>query len=878
MDEGLNYLQSFNPVESKAELLEKTLAGRKELVDYLEKLVAESATTGNKHQHLMIGPRGSGKTHVLRVLYNRVSRRKELKKKLTIAYLCEDEYGIASFLDFIIRLLRAFIKWDPEYSAYLKDEIDKLKKVPPYDQEKTAQQILLNHIGKTTCLIIVENISNIFTGMEIQGQRRLRDMLQQYGNFTIMASNQALFKDIQSEDKPFHNFFNITHLKRLTSDEAMLFLKSIAEWESKSSLLKFLDEPEGKGRIRAIYEITAGNHRLLVTFYQFLKTDYKNRLSQHFVKTINDLIPYYQSFMDMLSALQQKIVQYLCQKRRPSSVKEIAENCFSSQNTISKQISNLVRLKYVDAASTSGRETFYELAEPLLRICFEVKENRGGPVKLFIDFLGNLFSANEIKRKYMQYHILAKTCSDKLKVDFNQEQVMYREAIKEHFPRFFKRIKIDEFEQKDKDKQIQTYIEEADKAGAHSEILKFTSHFEKKDWYLLLKEAYAYGNLGEYEKAKERAFLVLKNNPDSIDTLLLISAALKCQGKLNESEVYLNKILELDKNNTTALNELGGLLTLQNRNKEAEQQYLKVLETDPNNELALANIGAITMMQGKVEDAFEYSTNLIKLNPKMLTGWLHLGSAKAELGDYKGARSCFLRIIERDAKNPKALLGLANISRKEKKYEEAESYFNRIVQLKETSKKWWILIEIGTFFIETKRFNEAINYFRKAIALNPQVIVSHINLVSILISSGDIPLALSELGYIQKFCQDNKCTIILIAGYESLLSNLLLRSNENTITTFLNNVLKLIEKHNLIELFYKATPQIFFNLLIYHDKVDINRFLFAQSIFKETFKDEPAMIVPLKFLNIGIRHLKKKEKNVLMEFTKEERNTFNKFV
>ncbi len=199
MNEGLNYLQTFNPIESKAELLEKTLIGRKALVDQLESLVIDSAVSGNKHQRLIIGPRGSGKTHLLRVLYNRIAGRDELKGKLKIAYLCEDEYGIANFLDFIIRIFRAFLKWDPANSRYLENEIDRLKKISPHDQEKKAKEILLKHIEGNTLLIIAENIGDIFNAIEEKGQRKLRDLVQQYPYFSFAASNQALFKDIQDQ-------------------------------------------------------------------------------------------------------------------------------------------------------------------------------------------------------------------------------------------------------------------------------------------------------------------------------------------------------------------------------------------------------------------------------------------------------------------------------------------------------------------------------------------------------------------------------------------------------------------------------------------------------------------------------------------------------
>ncbi len=405
MDGGLSYLQSFNPTASSTELLEKTLVGRKKTVNWLEKLVIESATSGNKIQRLVIGPGGSGKTHRLRGLYDRISKRKELKEKLKIAYLNENEYGIASFLDFIIRLLRAFMKWDPGNSNYLDAEIEKLKKTPPYDQETLAVNILKKHIEGKTLLLIAENIGDIFAGLKDSGQRRLRDLMQQHPFFTIIASNKSLFDDIRDPNKPFYLFFALTHLDELTLDETVLFLKSIAQWENKTDFLEFIDESEGRGRIHAVFDITGGNHRLLVTVYNYLKIDYKNNLSYSFIKAVNDLIPYYQGFINMLSAQQRKIIQYLCQTRRPSNVKEIAENCFNSQNTISKQMSTLVKYKYVDAAS-AGKETFYELSDPLFRICLEVKDYGAAQVRRFIDFLGNLYSAEEIKEKYINSYKL----------------------------------------------------------------------------------------------------------------------------------------------------------------------------------------------------------------------------------------------------------------------------------------------------------------------------------------------------------------------------------------------------------------------------------------------------------------------------------------
>lgn len=85
-------------------------------------------------------------------------------------------------------------------------------------------------------------------------------------------------------------------------------------------------------------------------------------------------------------------------------------------------------------------------------------------------------------------------------------------------------------------------------------------------------------------------------------------------------------------------------------------------------------------------------------------------------------------------------------------------------------------------------------------------------------------------------------------------------------------------KKGLSEQLLKAIPQAIFEILIQHQTIETKRFEFIETILKETFKENESMIVPLKFLDIGIRHLKKNEKNVLFRFTKEERQTFKKFV
>ncbi|MBA3016944.1 MAG: tetratricopeptide repeat protein [Proteobacteria bacterium] len=1014
MDKGLNYLQTFNPVESKPELLEHTLVGRKDLVDRLEELVIESTQTGNKLQRLIIGSRGSGKTHALKVLHNRIFNRRDLVDNLVIAYLCEDEYGVATFLDWIIRILRSFIRWDPEKAAYLENEIEKLKKVHKGEWEKIAANLLLNYIKGKTLLIIVENIGNIFhkkKGFGKKGQQKFRDLIQQYPFFIIMASNQALFEDIQKEDMPFHNFFKIIHLRKLSLKETFFFLKTIAEWDKNTKLLPFLDTHEGRGRIKAIYDLIGGNHRLLVTFYHFLKTDFINKLSESFMKTINDLTPYYQSMMDSLTAQQQKIVQYLCQVRTATNVKNISENCFSTQNTISKQMINLIRLKYVDAIP-SGRETFYELSEPLLRICNEVKENRGGPIKLFIDFLGNLYSVEEIKRKYMHYHILYKILEKEAPSDFYEEHLYYKETIKRYFPGLLKTFQIDTFEGAPKDEQIKTYIEDLEKSGIYTEILKFTSKIQEKDRYILLKEASAYRKTGDIEKAIETAKNLLNKNEKDIDALLMLAEAYQQNDKLNESNKYFNKVLENDEKNIKALAGIGKNLFIEEKYEEAKTSYIKAIDLDKENADAIEALGVVFGNQGDHQQAYNSFKDLTDLKPEYSHGWWLLGRAQENLNNIEEAKTSYIKAIDLDKENADAIKALGVVFGNQGDHQQAYNSFKDLTDLKpEYSHGWWLLgrsqeglnkieeaktsylkaidldekntdaiqylgivlgnqgdhkqaynyfkrltdlkpdyshgwfilgwsqeglnkieeaktsyikaIDLdkknttavsylsgllmkensfekalsyidkalketpidsqllnmkGEIYRKSDQFEKAVSFYKQAIQAGSKSQHPSFNLVSCYLGLNDITNALSQLEKSLKLANEINLTDQTIQNFEENTITLFIHVYRESIPFYLNEALALVEKYSFTDQFYKSIPETIFGILKQHDRIETVRFEFIETYLSDKFKDNELLIVPLKFLNIGIRHLKKNEKNALLLFTKEERATFKKFV
>ena len=100
-----NFIWRFTPSRTDPALLEAIFVQRQALLDNVLERISESATTGNKHQMVLVGPRGFGKTHFVSLLQHRVRQNKRLSRKLRIAWLNEDE-TTTSFLQLLMRMYR----------------------------------------------------------------------------------------------------------------------------------------------------------------------------------------------------------------------------------------------------------------------------------------------------------------------------------------------------------------------------------------------------------------------------------------------------------------------------------------------------------------------------------------------------------------------------------------------------------------------------------------------------------------------------------------------------------------------------------------------------------------------------------------------------
>jgi len=555
-----NFLFRFTPSVMELEALEAIFVQREEVVQRIVDLTCESALTSSKHHTLLIGPRGIGKTHGMSLVYHRVKALEDLREKLLIAWMREEEWGITSLLDLIMRIFRAL---SAEYKdAVLDERVEALYGLPTAHIETAAGKLLKEYVGDRTLLVLIENLDDIFQGLGDEGQKRLRAYIQENPFFTIVATAQSLFNGVSLQTSPFYGFFHIQHLEGLSFEESTQLLASIARYRNDPALESFIRTPTGRARIRAVNHLAGGNHRVYVIFSQFLTRESLDELVEPFMRMLDDLTPYYQDRMRWLSPQQRKIVEFLLNRRGPATVKEISQRCFMTHQTASGQLKVLREMEYVQADSL-GRESYYELREPLMRLCVEVKKSRGEPIGLFIDFLRLWYSRDELQQR-LEFL--------KPEAALEREYVMHA-------------LKAIEGEATDPRvaacmKDFSLYLEGFDFTGAlkvSEELLAINA--DARTW---AHHSLCLFYLNRFEEALMSAEMALGMAPEEVHSLLAKAAALVGLNRGEEAFRLHDRIVELEPKNRDMWSARASLLVMLERWDDALVSYGRAIELGAN--------------------------------------------------------------------------------------------------------------------------------------------------------------------------------------------------------------------------------------------------------------------------------------------------------
>ena len=374
------------------EMLERLFVVRQPVLEALMKRIKTLGHTPSPHHTLLVGPRGAGKTHLISLVYHRskslTDPSNSNSKPLRIAWLPEDPWTLVSYG----RLLAAILE----------------RVVPNFDNLKSTEPQLDAHIRHTSredgpILVLAENLDQILDAIGDAGQQKLRNLLQTESGILIIASTTRLDRSLSSHAAPFFGFFDTIRLDPFSPEEAREMLTTLAREANNSELAKRLSDNESLARIHTIAHLAGGQPRLWALLGSALTVEDLRDLTTLLLNRFDDLTPYYQEQLARLSPMQRLIVAELATADRPLPVKDLAERIGYDQRSTAKAVSDLTERGWLKPTSTiftallDRRRTYYDLAEPLARLAFQIKDSRGEPLPLIVDFLTNWFDVEQLQ-------------------------------------------------------------------------------------------------------------------------------------------------------------------------------------------------------------------------------------------------------------------------------------------------------------------------------------------------------------------------------------------------------------------------------------------------------------------------------------------------
>jgi tetratricopeptide (TPR) repeat protein/DNA-binding transcriptional ArsR family regulator len=625
-----SFVARFTPSMLSAETLEAIFVKREKLAARLVDLIRESALTDNKHYVLLVGPRGIGKTHLVSLLYHRVKSDEQVADRLVVAWLREEEWGVSSFLDLLLRILRAL--HEEENDKDLAAECEKLRTVSAEQAELDAENLLKRTVGKRTLLLIAENLDDIFNGLGEDGQERLRGYIQNNPFFTILATSQSLFSGVSLRTSPFYAFFETQHLEEFVFEDAVSLIANIAELEGNKELGSMVQTPRGRARVRAVHHLAGGNPRVYVIFSGFLTTDSLDGLVGPALQTLDDLTPYYQARMSHLTSQQRKIVDFLCQRRHALPVGEIASGNFLTPQTTSSQLGRLRELGYVRCHET-GRESYYELREPLMRLCNEVKNQHTGTVRLFVDFLRIWFSPSELTHRFAGLGPEAQAERAYL------AQAMMASNEEAHTPVLAACLR-----------DYWRFVQGGDFAsalGAADELTEIGGY--ASDW---MKRAYCLEKLGRIEESRESRDKAMTLEPETAEGWCDHGIMLNGCGLFEKALRSFDRAVELNPDSTAAWRGRAVALDSLKRYEESLECDERTLKLEPADPLNWRNRGAALERLKRYEEALGSYDKSSQLDPTDALTWRYRAFSLEKLGRYEEALACHDKSLELNSNDP----------------------------------------------------------------------------------------------------------------------------------------------------------------------------------------------------------------------------------
>lgn len=359
---------------------------RKHDFDILVEQLRDEPSGTNQHI-LLIGPRGMGKTTLVRRLVAEVRDDDSLNDRWFPLVFSEELPSVLSVGELWLEAVRRLAdvadtrRWSRIYDNLLEEGDEKRLRGRALEQLTVfAEEI------DSKLLLVIENM-NMLLGEQLSDDEAwtLRHTLLNEERLMVIGTATTRFEAIDNVEKAMFDLFKIHQLEPLNAEECRLLYESITGVRL-----------EGR-RVRPLQVWTGGNPRLVAIMASFARDSSVSGLMENLQQLVDDHTPYFKSNLEALSVLERKIYVTLAEQWNWSTARDVATRARIGVNKTSTYLGRLESRGAVESKK-EGRAKKYRVSERLF-ILYHLMRSRGGEAERLqglIEFMTDFYEPKSV--------------------------------------------------------------------------------------------------------------------------------------------------------------------------------------------------------------------------------------------------------------------------------------------------------------------------------------------------------------------------------------------------------------------------------------------------------------------------------------------------
>jgi DNA-binding transcriptional ArsR family regulator len=402
------------------EELRATFAAREPTLDYLVKALRAQTRARTPSSFLITGPRGAGKTTMVRMLCLRIDEDAELRAAWLPVRFTEELPRVVSLRDLFALTLERLAEQGVADAQAAGEAVQ----AEPNDEQ--SQELAVGALRRISqeqgrrLILFIENLDSLFAAaIDEHSAATLRRLLMVDPFMMIVGTAVRQFDALQRYDQSLFNYFGPVPLGRLDDQQVKDMLFRRAAFDAAEGFAE--QYQRHKPKIQALTRMTGGNPRLVMMLYEVLSHGDFGSAVTMLRKLVDDLTPLLKDLLEhQLSAQQRKLLDAIMRAGGTAKPSDISRATRVALNSVTRQLQRLKEMQLVEVlGGGKGQDAYYTVPDQMFCTWYQMRyvQPQRRRIELFVDILRIWFEADERLTKIRELATKAAEVTGKAALD-----------------------------------------------------------------------------------------------------------------------------------------------------------------------------------------------------------------------------------------------------------------------------------------------------------------------------------------------------------------------------------------------------------------------------------------------------------------------------